>query len=408
MRILVLTNMYPPHAFGGYEASCQDVVRWWRRWGHEVEVLTSDVRVPGVRSSGEDRSDVRRDLHLYWRDHAVLDPPVWRRFLWEHSNQRALSAVLDELQPEVASAWAMGAMSLGLLTRLQDLGLPVVAVVCDEWPAYAPVVDGWTRPLVSRPRLGRVVELVTRLPARLPDADAMGPTCFVSDAMRTRNRELSQWSFPTSAVVPSGIDLEDFPLASPSAERPPWRWRLLHVGRIDPRKGLSTVVEALALCPSESTLELLGTGDESHLAELQGLALDLGVADRVRIGSCPRQELAPHYRAADVVVFAPVWHEPFGLVPLEAMACGTPVVASPTGGSKEFLVDGVNCIAFPPGEAAGLAAALRRLAHDAKLRRSLVGEGLRTAARFTTEKLARELESWHRLAATGSLAPAPR
>ena len=88
-----------------------------------------------------------------------------------------------------------------------------------------------------------------------------------------------------------------------------------------------------------------------------------------------RGELAGRYRDADAVVFPSEWEEPFGLVPLEAMACGTPVVATGVGGSGEFLVDGVNCVRFRAGDPAALAAAVRRAGRRRGLRARLVADG---------------------------------
>src|SRR5437868_9212139 len=80
MKVLVLTNMYPPHHYGGYELSCRDVMDRFRARGHDVTVLTSTVRVGGVADPPDERSrGVRRDLQLYWEDHRLLSPPVWRR-----------------------------------------------------------------------------------------------------------------------------------------------------------------------------------------------------------------------------------------------------------------------------------------------------------------------------------------
>jgi glycogen(starch) synthase len=404
VRILVLSNMFPPHAYGGYELYCRDVVRRWRRRGHEVLVLTSDHRLGGVGGPEESGIEVRRLLHLYWDDHVLLSPPPWRRVAWERANQRALDCALADFRPEVVSAWAMGAMSLGLLAHLADRGVPVVSVVCDEWPVYAPRLDAWSRVIVRHRHLGRLVRATTGLPGRLPDLDTIGPTCFASETVRRKARQFSPWSFPRSAVVPLGVDLGDFPLATEGCR--PWRWRVLHVGRLDPRKGLHTVIEAFASCPEEATLELLGDGDRGYLEELRHLATRLGVAGRVRFGRCDRSELAARYAQADVVVFAPLWDEPFGLVPLEAMACGTPVVASPTGGSREFLLDGVNCVAFPSGDVPALVHALERVAGDPELRRTIVAHGLQTAARYDADRLAVELETWHRRTAASRCQPA--
>ncbi len=416
MRILVVTNMYPPHAYGGYELACRDVVERWRAHGHEVLVLTSTVRVPGVPGAPEDRSRVRRELRLYWDDHVIVRPSPPARLRVELANRAAFDRAVADLRPDVVSAWAMGALSLGLLSRAATRGLPVVPVLCDEWPVYGPQVDSWLRPLLRRPVLARLVRAVTGLPTSLPPLDESGPACFASEALRTGVRARSPWAFPDSAVVPLGIDRDAFapPATVDAAARAPtsWNWRLLYVGRIDPRKGIEVAMAALAACPDEATLAIVGRGDDAYLADLRALAVRLGVAGRVSFGHAERDGLAAVYRAADVLVFPPTWDEPFGLVPIEAMACGTPVVASATGGAAEFLVDAGgaaagttgdagehgNCVLFDAGDAEGLARALARLAGDADLRARLVRGGLATADRFGADRLADSLENWHRVA----------
>ena len=116
-----------------------------------------------------------------------------------------------------------------------------------------------------------------------------------------------------------------------------------------------------------------------------------------------RAELRERYAEADVCLFPTEWPEPFGLVPLEAMACGTPVVATGSGGSGEFLLHGENCLRFPPGDAAALAAAVRRLADDPDLRRRIVRTGFATANELSVDRLADVLEAWH-IAAAGRYA----
>ena len=131
------------------------------------------------------------------------------------------------------------------------------------------------------------------------------------------------------------------------------------------------------------------------------------MADRVEFDAVDRSLLRERYRDADVVVFPSTWEEPFGVVPLEAMACATPVVATAVGGSAEFLFDGDNCLRFTPGDPEALAAAIERLANDAALRARLVDCGLNTARQLTFDRMARDLEAWHVAAATGDPAARP-
>src|SRR5438874_4425066 len=210
VRILTLTNMYPPHLLGGYELSCWDVMRRFEARGHEVHVLTTDMRLGGVDEGREQRVD--RALRFYWDDHELLSPPLLTRLAIERHNQRQLRRLLESFQPDVVSVWNMGAMSLGLLTTLERRRLPLVVAVCDDWLVYGPNLDAWTRLFRSRPRAGRVVAAGARVPTRLPRlADAA--FCFVSDFTR-RRAQADAWprlSIDVDTVVYSGIDRADFP-----------------------------------------------------------------------------------------------------------------------------------------------------------------------------------------------------
>jgi glycogen(starch) synthase len=398
MRVLVVTNMYPPHHYGGYELSCQDTVERFVSAGHEVSVLTSDIRVAGVDEPDSAAAPVWRDLRLYWDDHELLNPSLTGRLAIERSNQRALQRALARARPHVVSVWNMGALSLGLLSTLRRCGLPVVYVVGDDWPVYGQVLDAWSR--LYRRRVGRLaaplVKVVAGVPTATIDFSRLGPFLFYSESVRQIVRESSGLSVPSSAVVHCGVDTRDFPLAaaeSPAVARP-WRGLLLYVGRIDERKGIDTAIRALSSLPG-CRFRIVGRGDDSFRKFLAGLANEMGVSDRVEFATVARRDLAAEYRAADVLLFTSVYREPFGIVPLEAMACDTPVLGTGTGGSGEYLRDGVNCLLFRPGDPISLAAGVRRLAEDSALRGCLVAGGRETARRLTTDKFAEALLSRH-------------
>ena len=192
-----------------------------------------------------------------------------------------------------------------------------------------------------------------------------------------------------TGVAHSGIHT-DFLDPAPEA---PWKWRLLYVGRLDPNKGVDTAVEAMRHLPARARLELIGGWDSAEETRLRGLAGEHGVAERVHFcGQRGRSEVADAYGRADAVVFPVRWEEPWGLVPLEAMARGRPVVATGRGGSAEYLRHEHNCLLFDADDAEGLAAALRRLAGDNGLRAQLRRGSLETAARHTDEVFNRAVE----------------
>jgi glycosyltransferase involved in cell wall biosynthesis len=401
-RILVVTNLYPPHHLGGYELSCRDVVERWKARGHSVTILTTKTRIEGVADPPNERaSGIRRDLTWYWEDHRLLKPSFGQRLAIERANHAALEQAIADANPEVVSAWAMGVMSLGLLTRVVERALPLVLVVCDGWLWYGPKLDRWSRTFLGRPRLSRFVRRRTGVPTGIADLGHHAVFCFVSDAIRRWSAERSAWTPEISTVVYSGIDRSDFPPVDPTPADRPWRWRLLCIGRLDDRKGVHIAIEALSRLPGEATLDIIGRGDSAYEARLRALADRPGLRERVRFSVVERGDLRRIYSEADAVLFPTLWEEPFGLVPVEAMACGTPVVATGTGGSTEFLLDGFNCLRVPPGDADALAEALRRLAADPALRSRLAEGGLRTAADLDVDRLADVLEAWHIAAAEG-------
>lgn len=396
MRVLAVVPLYPPHHLGGYEVVCRGVMDRFAERGHDVLVLTSDTRLPGRDEAADGHRGVQVERALKgwwdWRTHGSLRAGLWRRMSIERHNQRVVDEVLARFRPDVASIWSLVYMSLTVATRIERAGVPLVVSLGDDSITYAPALDEWTRIFVRRPWL-RPLGTAARLETRLPDFSAARVTA-ASAMIRDSVSAHSRWRFEDVEVLPMGIETRDFPLAEPHPDR--WDWRLLYAGRLVAEKGVATAVRAMALLPAQASLELDGHGAPEMVEELARLAREVGVADRVRVLCSPRSELARRYRQADVVVFPSEWPEPFGLVPLEAMACGTPVVATGTGGSGEFLADGENCLLFGPGDATALAASVLRLAEDATLRRHIAEGGADTARRHTLDAYAARLETLHR------------
>ena len=156
-------------------------------------------------------------------------------------------------------------------------------------------------------------------------------------------------------VVPAGVDLELFqPVERNHARRVLGLGEkrvLLYVGRIEPLKGLDILIGAVALLENVADTRLLVVGgklgQDAELDRLRYMAAQLGIGDMVTFaGSVPQTELPSYYSAADVFVL-PSYHESFGLVALEAMACGTPVVVSRVGGLNTFVKNGETGYLIP-------------------------------------------------------------
>jgi D-inositol-3-phosphate glycosyltransferase len=187
------------------------------------------------------------------------------------------------------------------------------------------------------------------------------------------------------AVVPCGVDLELFRADGPTTPRSVG-CRLLVVSRLVERKGIGDVVTALARLPGAELVVAGGPpagelGRDPEARRLAAVAERVGVADRVRLlGRVGRADLPALYRSADLVVNVP-WYEPFGIVPLEAMACGVPVVVSAVGGLVDSVVDGVTGVHVPPRRPALLADAVAGLLADPERRAALGATGARRAGR---------------------------
>ena len=197
-------------------------------------------------------------------------------------------------------------------------------------------------------------------------------------------------------IVPCGVDLERFTPNGLAEASHTGRVRIVTLSRLVPRKGIADVIEALVDVPS-AELVVAGGGDGPDLLtdpeaqRLSQLARTLGVADRVYLrGRVARDDVPALLRSADIVACTP-WYEPFGIVPLEAMACGVPVVVSSVGGLVDTVVDGTTGLHVPPRSPRALAHALNALAND-PARRALLGRlGVdRVRARYSWSRVAAE------------------
>jgi glycosyltransferase involved in cell wall biosynthesis len=344
---------------------------------HEVTVYTrrADRNVPEeVRAPGG-----YRVVHLS----AGPPEPVPRDSLLPHLPEltRALAARLSRSRPDVVHAhfWMSGMMSLA---ATREVPVPVV----QTFHALGTVKRRYQQGHDTSP------------PGRERAEQAIGQAVARTVASCTDEaHELVRMGIPRSAVavIPCGVDLEAFQPGSgrPAGGRP----RIVAVGRLVARKGFDQLIRALRSLPDTELVIAGGPAGGGQLdrdpevKRLRALAKRLKVRDRVRLlGPVRRTDLPDVLRSADIVACAP-WYEPFGRVPLEAMACGVPVVVTAVGGMTDTVVDEVTGLLVPPYQPAALLHALERVLGDQMLRESLGVAGAdRARSRYSWDRAATE------------------
>ncbi len=391
MRIaLVSEHANPMAALGGADAGGQNVhvaclASGMAALGHEVTVFT---RRDSAGTAA--RTQMGRRVVVEQIDAGPPRPiPKDDLLPYMPGFARELSARWDAQRPDVVHAhfWMSG---LASLEAAEPLGIPVV----QTYHALGVVKRRYQGAADTSP------------PSRIRTEQEIGKTC--ARIVATCSDELFELvrlgvDRRRISVIPCGVDLERFTPDGPVAPRGRRR-RLLAIGRLVPRKGFDTAIRALADLPGAELVIAGGPPaaqlcDEPEAHRLRQVAAECGVADRVKLlGAVPRGEMPSLLRSAEVVLCTP-WYEPFGIVPLEAMAAGVPVVATAVGGLTDTVLDGVTGVLVPPRNPGALADALRPLIKDPELRGQLGRNGLlRARSRYGWPRIAhRTAEVYARL-----------
>jgi glycosyltransferase involved in cell wall biosynthesis len=213
------------------------------------------------------------------------------------------------------------------------------------------------------------------------------------------------------SIIPCGFSAAEFyPINKTEARRetglPENETILLQLGRMVPRKGIDNVIRALANLKGNKTYKLVIVGGNNELEKcteykrLMHIATELNIRDQVIFtGRKDRDQLKFYYAAADVFITTP-WYEPFGITPLEAMACGTPVIGSRVGGIKYSVVEGVTGALVPPDDPRLLAKKIEHLISDQAFLKQLGKNAIKHVnTHFTWKKVAEQVDALYRYVA---------
>jgi glycosyltransferase involved in cell wall biosynthesis len=415
MKILALTNLYPPHYLGGYELCCSQITEALRRRGHTVEILTSNHLTGQAPDPGAPEPGVERRLRIHgYFGHPWLGIRALRAL--EFHNHQTLRAAAARCQPDLVHVWNLGGLSKSLCLTLQRLNLPVAYHVMDHWIARSLVadvwLDWWNRPH-SSPAARLLRAFWTWTGARrhwslLAPTDPVAAIRFPRLYFCSRAlRELTAakgYAVGHGEVIYAPVNSERFTGEPRPATQP--LGKLLYVGRLAEDKGVMTALKAMVQVQGRFPGELCiyGKGDAAYTAQLQALVAEHRLP--VSFHSAGPDAMPGVYRAHDALLFTSEWEEPFALTPLEAMASGLPVIGTTTGGSKELLRHGVNSLTYAAGNPEDLAQRILELAGSGGLRARLAGEAhAEVRARFSEPVIAGQIEAY--LAETLRLAHRP-
>ena len=403
MRILVITNLYPPHEIGGYEIRCRDVCERLKSFGHDIHVLTSNHQVPD-RDPAPDPAVSRKLLIHGMYGHPWL--PIHRLHALEQQNHLALQQEIAAVQPELIHVWNMGGISKSLLLRLEQSAIPIVYDVSDHWIARSLRADVWlswwnapgsfartlTRKVLTGSGIRRQLDPAT--PTASWDQLRFKHIYFCSAFMRDLTAAQG-WPVSHASIIHCGIDSAAFTVKQDHLQFD----KLLWVGRLSPDKDPLTAIRALAAAHhaglNHLTLDLYGHGDPSYISQIDTEIDTLGLTKMVRRKLAPAAEMRRLYAEYDALLFTSNWGEPFALTPLEAMASGLPVITSLDGGQAELARHGVNCLVAAAAEPVTYADRIAELAASPELRASIAATSLaEVRTRFDLNPITRQIETF--------------
>jgi phosphatidyl-myo-inositol alpha-mannosyltransferase len=373
MRIAMVTEYAYP-ILGGVPEHVHNLCKELAARGHDVTVLTS-LAPFGMKRQARAIDAENLSLHGYRTQRVAVSMPI--------VSNRSIARVSWGWRPKQAIARALEGMDV---VHAQGIAVPTICL----WSmrvSPAPVNVGTFHTYFEGGHWGYkyLFAYVRSATARTDRLIAVSDACVMAVGPY----------FPDShfEVIPNGVDTGLYRPLAPGEERPPGPPRILFVGRFDPRNGLDTMLEATRILQDQGrdfVLQVVGDGPMRRVYHHQ--AKSLGVWDRVEWLGLLDKERPRLYREATVFA-SPCVLASFGVVLLEALASGTPIVCADNVGFRQVIRDGAPGRFVPPSDAAALAAGIAEQLDDAEMRREWGERGRRIAVeRYSWPEVARRVE----------------
>jgi glycosyltransferase involved in cell wall biosynthesis len=403
MRILFLSNFYPPASRGGYEQWCEEVSDGLRSRGHDVLVLTSDFGKNNFQNP--DPAWVQRSLHLEmelasWKNAFQFFTHRKRR---EQQNLNQVRHLIEHFKPYVALIWGMWNLQYSIPALVEEL-MPnrVVYYMGDYWPTLPNQFENYWN-ASPRNKIAGLPKLILKPFALQTLAQEKRPhlklkhVLFPSAFMQNELKQKGVMPLHTK-VVYGAIDTKPY-LTDPKKSNS--KLSLLYIGRLSREKGVGTAIQAVAhlvhkIGINDLRLTIVGDGEPDYVSQLHNLVAKENIAPFVDFQSAqPKEELPALYQQADIFLFTSIWAEPFGRVIVEAMASGVAVIGTRVGGAAEILIENENSLSFTPDDSVGLANQIKKLIESPELRLRLGKAGKESVVnKFDIQRMTSEIEEY--------------
>ncbi|SFV70068.1 Glycosyltransferase [hydrothermal vent metagenome] len=344
MKILTVTNYYPPYFIGGYEIACKETMDFLKDKGHDVMVITSDY----IKNEDEDKNIIRKMKYS--------KPSRIQKKINEYKNYKILQKHIQQFKPDLVYFWSLRGLGINMIKAVEEKSIPKVFEIGDFW------MYGYTQPSFKK-------KIISLLPfigrKKLNISPAICVSKWVQKEMKTvYNSEITYVS-PNATFIPKVVLQKTSPI------------KFIFIGRLDKAKGLDIAIEALLKFAkkypeSPFTFDIYGNGDAHFIQECKLLCTPIQSKVNFKGQVNLKREM---YTDASILLMPTRVREAFGLVIIEAMAYKCAVIATNAYGPSEIITHEENGLLFKPEDYNDLFHNIEKLYFDRGLLKRLQDNG---------------------------------